>query len=123
VSDVIPPFPCTSCGACCRRLGRVLELREINTLLNPVLGEALAAFPYAARPDGSCEKLEGNLCSVYETRPDLCRVEVMRERHQFSRAIHYFVAAESCNAMQEEDGMDPSYRVALPEELPDGWRL
>lgn len=120
---MLETFPCTACGACCRRVGKVLAFREANERLNPAIGEALEAFPYRALEDGSCEMLEGNRCRVYESRPELCRIETMRERHGFSRATHYTIAAESCNTMQEEDGMDPSYRVTLPEEFTDGRRL
>ena len=50
-------FPCSQCGACCRHLD-----------LSPL---------YAAldRGDGICRYLTGNLCSIYENRPLLCRID------------------------------------------------
>ena len=50
-------FPCEKCGECCKRAGKV--------------------FPdWPVRDDGSCVHLnENNLCDIYETRPDVCRVD------------------------------------------------
>lgn len=50
-------FKCDKCGKCCK-----------NLHLSPI---------YDNLHDGSgvCRYLKGNLCSVYETRPIICRVE------------------------------------------------
>lgn len=53
------PFHCDRCGLCCRMLKQVPQL---------------AAFD---RGDGVCKHLSGNLCAIYETRPDVCNVEKM----------------------------------------------
>lgn len=50
-------FKCDKCGACCRALG----------------GSEIYAF--LDRGDGVCKYLDGNLCSIYENRPLLCRVD------------------------------------------------
>jgi Fe-S-cluster containining protein len=55
-------FECSKCGACCRIAG--------NFLKNVVHG-----FPYKISDTGMCEKLVGNECTVFETRPDICRSE------------------------------------------------
>ena len=52
-------FHCDKCGLCCRLLKNVPQL---------------AAFD---RGDGVCKFLQGNLCSIYENRPDICNVEKM----------------------------------------------
>ncbi len=53
-----PPFPCTRCGACCRSVTFIPQLAHM------------------AWPDGACRHLTAdNLCSIYETRPKLCRVD------------------------------------------------
>ena len=52
-------FHCDKCGLCCRLLKDVPQL---------------AAFD---RGDGVCKYLQGNLCSIYENRPDICNVEKM----------------------------------------------
>lgn len=61
-------FPCSGCGACCRMvMGRaktiLAEYNDIHT-----------------RPDGSCEKydLATKRCTIYETRPLICRVDDLR---------------------------------------------
>lgn len=50
-------FKCEQCGQCCRNLHK-----------SPI---------YAAlhNGDGVCKFLNGKLCSIYETRPLICRVD------------------------------------------------
>lgn len=61
-------FPCTSCGACCRRLwmmpAAVLKEQGLQT-----------------NEHGHCTHLTAdNLCSIYVTRPKICRVdELLKE--------------------------------------------
>ena len=50
-------FVCYKCGACCRNL----HLSEIYADLN--------------RGDGVCKYLQGNLCSIYDKRPLVCRID------------------------------------------------
>lgn len=50
-------FECDKCGACCRSL----KCSELYSKLD--------------RGDGVCKYLNDNLCSIYDTRPVLCRVE------------------------------------------------
>lgn len=52
------PFPCTSCGKCCRRV----NLSEITAYLD--------------RGDGICRHFDSdtNLCKIYQERPLVCRV-------------------------------------------------
>lgn len=53
-------FPCTRCGACCR-----------NVSLSPLTA-------WLDKGDGVCYHLdvETNLCSIYEHRPEICRVDI-----------------------------------------------
>lgn len=55
----LSPFPCTACGKCCR---------------NVHLSEQTA---YLSRGDGVCQYFDEqtNLCTIYESRPLVCRVE------------------------------------------------
>ncbi|MCD9518542.1 YkgJ family cysteine cluster protein [Photobacterium phosphoreum] len=55
----LPPFPCDSCGQCCRRVN---------------YSEKTA---YLDRGDGVCCNFDDktNLCLNYDTRPLICRVE------------------------------------------------
>jgi len=106
-------FPCTSCGECCRRAGSV------------------PGFPEPVLPNGTCSRLsEDGRCSIYETRPAICRISEMatapmiaavsrdgsivqiKNPHR-SRAAYYMAAAEACNRFQEEAGTDAAFRVKL----------
>lgn len=50
-------FNCDKCGMCCRNLDKSKIYAELDS------------------GNGVCKYLEGNLCSIYETRPLLCRVD------------------------------------------------
>ena len=69
-------FNCTKCGACCR-------------VANPFTGM------------GRCPKLtEGGLCSIYETRPQLCRVDFMADLNGIPRAAYYKETENACKSLQ-----------------------
>lgn len=55
-------FSCDKCGACCQ-----------NLHLSPLYAEL-------DRGDGVCKYLSENLCSIYESRPLLCRVDESYEK-------------------------------------------
>lgn len=50
-------FKCDKCGQCCRNLDKSSVYAELHN------------------GDGICKYLDGNLCSIYSTRPILCRVD------------------------------------------------
>ncbi|MDR3397374.1 MAG: YkgJ family cysteine cluster protein [Pandoraea sp.] len=52
-------FPCTRCGACCKHVG----LSDVTRFLD--------------RGDGACRHFDdaGKICSIYERRPNVCRVD------------------------------------------------
>lgn len=50
-------FKCDQCGACCRNV----NLSSLYEMLD--------------RGDGVCKYLSGNLCTIYENRPLLCRID------------------------------------------------
>ena len=56
-------FPCTSCGLCCQNISTVNELKEFD------LG------------NGICKhfNINDNSCNIYETRPNICRIDKMYE--------------------------------------------
>ncbi len=68
-------FPCTRCGACCRAIGALPEMREYD------LG------------NGVCKHLTpDNECAIYDERPALCRIDLLRppaftEKHWFDLNI------------------------------------
>lgn len=88
-------FPCTRCGACCRR-----------AFLVP-------GFPLPIRPDGACSKLVGNLCSIYDERPEMCRHGHSLDKMGMTRDEYDRLTAAICNRWQEADGMPVSFRVKL----------
>ena len=50
-------FICNKCGQCCRNIGNSLVYIELDN------------------GNGVCKYLDGNLCSIYENRPLLCRID------------------------------------------------
>lgn len=50
-------FKCDKCGECCRNLNKSSIYNELHN------------------GDGICRYLEGNICSIYEKRPLICRVD------------------------------------------------
>lgn len=85
---------------CCRRIFGIESLREYD------------------RGDGVCKflDLDSNKCKIYASRPDICRVDLMYERHfksLYSKIRFYKMNAAACNAMQEEAGIDSSFRVNI----------
>lgn len=95
-------FPCSQCGACCRRVSDIKHLVPV-------------------REDGSCGHLNpDNTCAIYESRPLICR-----GRDQFfkngvyqylSLRDYYMIQNQMCNIMQEEDGMGEEWRIDLHKE-------
>lgn len=79
-------FPCDQCGECCRHIDRIPQLASYD------------------RGDGKCRYLEGNLCSIYKERPEICRVDMMYETHyrsQYTREEFYRLNALGCAALKE----------------------
>ena len=73
-------FPCSQCGSCCRTIGSAIELAKQLPPDNDIT-DAFRNFPHAVNPDGSCSKLVLNKCSIYDTRPDICRVDKVYEKY------------------------------------------
>lgn len=76
-------FNCSSCGLCCKMIGKQVTLarkivydNRVSTTINDMTRE-IANFPHEFDANGVCSKLnkEDNTCSVYEDRPDICNVE------------------------------------------------
>lgn len=59
MTTITKPFPCTACGKCCRNVGQSEQTAFLD------------------RGDGVCYHFneQTNLCSIYENRPLVCRVE------------------------------------------------
>ena len=79
-------FYCDRCGACCCHLELSPLYRELD------------------RGDGICKYLSGNLCSIYENRPLLCRVDASYDaffKDVMSRETYYKLNYVSCNELKK----------------------
>lgn len=81
-------FPCDKCGICCNHINEIPELSLFDS------------------GNGRCIHLaENNLCDIYETRPDICNVEVMyRKRYCFemSEDEYIMVNVAGCNELKQK---------------------
>jgi Fe-S-cluster containining protein len=79
-------FQCDKCGQCCRNLHLSSEYADLD------------------RGDGVCRFLEGNLCSIYDTRPLKCRIDESYDAmfsSTMSRERYYKLNYEACNLLKE----------------------
>jgi Fe-S-cluster containining protein len=80
-------FKCSQCGVCCRHLDRSELYRELD------------------RGDGVCRYLKGNLCSIYENRPLLCRIDESYDKYFseiYTRDEYYRLNEQACKILQSE---------------------
>lgn len=90
-------FPCTGCGACCKNISGIKELESFD------LG------------NGICKYLDtqSNQCTIYDNRPDICRVEVMFEKVYFKhldKETFYTLNIESCKILQDKENVEEKLR-------------
>ena len=76
---------CTQCANCCREATAKVTARDVDRLarhfrVKPeriraeyVVPDEEEEFVLRRREDGECVFLSGNLCTVYEARPDVCQ--------------------------------------------------
>jgi Fe-S-cluster containining protein len=88
-------FPCIKCGLCCQSLKNIHFLTEYDS------------------GDGVCRYLFGNLCSIYDKRPEICNVERMYYLY-FKKTMNEneFIIAnlKSCLQLAEKKGNLSSYK-------------
>lgn len=92
-------FPCTKCGACCRSIEHIDFLKDYNQ-------------------NGVCIHLQNNECSIYETRPLLCRIDEAYEQFfskQMTKKEYYILNALFCNELQERKNIDEKYRIDIKQ--------
>lgn len=78
-------FCCDACGECCRHVDASPLYKELD------------------RGDGVCKYLQGNMCSIYDKRPLLCRVDEAFEAFfegKMSREEYYKLNYEACQKLQ-----------------------
>lgn len=79
-------FVCDKCGKCCRHLDTSSAYAELN------------------RGDGVCRHLEGKLCSIYATRPLLCRVDESYDalfKGKMSKEEYYKLNYMACDIIKK----------------------
>ncbi len=85
-------FICTKCGLCCRNIGKIPELAGFHT------GNVF------------CMHLsDDNLCSIYATRPYICRVGKMYEsiyKAIMSKTEYEKMNMEVCRVLQSKEIKD-----------------
>lgn len=80
-------FICDKCGQCCRFLK-----------LNPLYKEL-------DRGDGVCRYLDGNLCSIYNDRPLICRIDDAYDAlfsTTMTREEYYEMNYKSCKLLKNK---------------------
>ena len=85
-------FDCSKCGLCCRSLGRNPIFRELG--LDP--GNGICVFLDQAT----------NLCTIYEDRPLICRVDDLYAsseelREEMSKSEWHKLNKEICEKLQK----------------------
>ena len=78
---------CDCCGCCCRNLDKSNLYKELD------------------RGDGTCIYLKGNLCTIYEKRPLLCRVDECYQlyfKELMSIEQYYKLNKIECEKLKEE---------------------
>ena len=79
-------FVCDQCGECCRNL----NLSEIYSDLDS--------------GNGTCKFLDGNICSIYESRPVKCRIDDCYDLYfadEMSKEEYYQKNHEMCEALKQ----------------------
>ncbi len=104
-------FPCTKCGLCCKQLANTLANQHS---LPQKLQDLLSIFPYRPKPDGSCPKLtEDGLCSVYDSRPIICNINLAAQVLNHDIMDWYRINAENCNNLINNAGLSADYLVKI----------
>lgn len=81
-------FPCDCCGCCCRNIGDSPIYKGLD------------------RGDGVCRYLSENLCTIYEDRPVLCRIDDCYNLYFYKsmgREEYYRLNMEVCRKLKERE--------------------
>lgn len=84
----MPKFICSQCGACCRNIAGIKELRNFD------IG------------NGTCRYLRENKCTIYNKRPDICKIEAMYDkiyRYRMSASDYYKMNYNACSLLRNVD--------------------
>ncbi|MDD6925077.1 MAG: YkgJ family cysteine cluster protein [Campylobacter sp.] len=78
-------FFCSQCGECCKNIRHIPELAGYSD------------------ENGCCKYLKNNRCSVYENRPEVCRVDLMYEKYysnKYTLQEFYTLNESICEILQ-----------------------
>jgi|TARA_R100000781_G_C4056942_1_gene119688 Fe-S-cluster containining protein len=95
-------FLCSGCGACCNHVGTLQKELPVDE-------------------NGRCLNLdENNQCKIYDTRPDVCRVNKMFEKNKgvvegrvLTRLQYYMLNTLTCHRLIDMDGLDEKFKIPL----------
>jgi Fe-S-cluster containining protein len=109
-------FPCTGCGACCRKVGVMINKARSEEYEEGTIGRLVQEFPFQYNESGACAMLIDGKCSVYEDRPLICRVEDLGFKLGVNQRDWYKDNIVSCHELMEEEGILDKYRIIWQEE-------
>ncbi len=92
-------FPCSKCGECCKNIKGISLLDSYHS------GDGICYFFSVQKG-----------CLIYKERPDVCRIDdgfIKFFSNQLSLDDYYRKNALMCNQLQENAGLDISYRVTI----------
>jgi Fe-S-cluster containining protein len=81
---------CKECANCCRELELEFTEPELHTIANS-MEQTMGEFKKRFVPEGTmkpCPALKGNLCSIYQHRPDACRSYPHLEKPLFTSRLY-----------------------------------
>ncbi|APC39653.1 YkgJ family cysteine cluster protein [Clostridium estertheticum] len=90
-------FPCTVCSLCCRQIGNIPQLTAFDNGY------------------GICTFLINNLCSIYDTRPEICQVDKMYKNlfTYMDKDTFYWKNLKICKLIQTKHGIPIEQHVIL----------
>lgn len=89
-------FLCSGCGACCMIAGKSGYLPD--------------------RGDGGCIHLDKeNQCSIYDNRPEVCRVDEMHKINnpELSKKEYYIKSTKACHQIIDLLKIDNKYKIPI----------
>jgi Fe-S-cluster containining protein len=112
-------FPCTGCGLCCTKVGLAVSNARQMVADGETDGyiKEVAEFPHKTTDNGNCEHLQDDhTCAIYDTRPDICNIEKVWEKHHkdnISIQDYFISSAMLCNSLILADNADESFFINM----------
>jgi Fe-S-cluster containining protein len=101
-------YPCTKCGACCRKISSVIE----NLGLHAEDMESAFYFPYTCDATGACENLQPDMsCKVYNDRPLICNIDRLIDKLSLDKESFYAENVAACNTLMDLEKLPSHFRI------------